>query len=166
GHPHGFFFHDLDLAVLFHDFAPPVDLLMYVDLDRTHIRATAIQGRRKRKLAVLSNFKGRHHDDADWSHISGAVTQATAPAIHGTSVHAGRAANAFQGVPEPLHSQTFRSSVIDQDDVHGRSLARSAERRCVLRYRLARGASGEQPNEDRKAFRGRNDFFDPDRAYV
>src|SRR5271155_3346285 len=166
GDPHGLFFHNRGLAVLLHDFAPPVDLLMYVDLDRTHIGAAAIQGRGERKLAVLSNLKGRHHNDADWPHISGAVTQATTSAVHRTSIHACRAANAFQGMPEPLHSQTRRSSVVDQDDVHGRSFARSAERRSVLGYPLARGASGEQPNEDRKALCGRNEFFDPDRAYV
>src|ERR1700679_2492654 len=87
GNPHGLLFHDLNLVVLLHDFAPPVNLLMDVDLDRTHIRAAAIQGRGERKLAVLSNLKGRHHDDADWSHISRAVTQATASAGHRTGVH-------------------------------------------------------------------------------
>src|ERR1700733_8762016 len=105
GDPHGLLFYTLDLLVLLHDFAPPVDLLMDVDLDRTHIRAAAIQGRGKRKLAVLSNLKGRHHDDADGSHVRGAVTQTTTSAVHRTSVHACRAANAFQGMPEPLHSE-------------------------------------------------------------
>src|ERR1700677_4876492 len=66
GDPHGLLFYDLDLAVLLHDFPPPVDLLMYVDLDWTHIRAAAIEGRGEGQLAVLSNLKGRHHDDADW----------------------------------------------------------------------------------------------------
>src|ERR1700683_5311733 len=104
--PHGLFFHNLDLVILLHNFAPSIDLLMDVDLDRTHIRATAVQCRGEREFAVLSNLKGGHHDDADGPHISGAVTQPTASAIHRTSVHACRAANAFQGVPEPLHSET------------------------------------------------------------
>src|SRR5271154_2480458 len=97
GDPHGLLFHDLDLIVLFHDLSPSVDLFMDVDLDRTHIRAAAIQGRGERKLAVLSNLKGWHHDDADWPHISGAVTQTTTSAVYRTSVHAGRATNAFEG---------------------------------------------------------------------
>src|SRR3954452_1239412 len=95
GHPHRLLLYDLDLAVVLHDFAPPVNLLMYVDLDRTNIRAAAIQGRGERKLTVLSNLKGRHHDDANWPHIGGAVTQAPASAVHRTSVHACCAANAF-----------------------------------------------------------------------
>src|SRR5271168_2462258 len=144
GHPHGFLFHDLDLVILLHDFAPSVNLLMNVDLDRTYICATAIQGRGERKFAVLSNLKGRHHDDADWPHIGGAVTQTTASAVHRTGVHACRAADAFQGMPEALHPQARRSSVVDQDYVHGRALARSPEQRSVLGDGIARGASSEQ----------------------
>src|ERR1700683_2761942 len=127
GDPHGLFLCNLDLAVVFHDFTPAVDLLMNVDLYRTYIRTTAIQGRGKTKLAVFSNLEGRHHDDADWSHIRGAVTQAATSAVDGTSVHARRAANAFQGMPKALHPQTLRSSVVDEDDVHGRAFAWSTE---------------------------------------
>src|SRR5580658_3804842 len=93
GNPHGFLFHNLNLLVLLHDFTPPVDLFVYVDLDRTHIRTAAIQGRGKRKFAVLMNLEGWHQDDANWPHISGAITEATASAVDGTGVHACRAAN-------------------------------------------------------------------------
>src|SRR6202795_1590415 len=113
--------------LLLHHLPPGVDLFMDVDLYRTDVRATAIQGRRKRKLTVAPDIESRHHDDSDRAHIGRTVAEPATPAVYGTGVHAGGTADALQRRPELLHAQAGRAAVVNQDYVHFTVLARGSK---------------------------------------
>src|ERR1700729_595524 len=127
--------------LLVHHSTPRINLLVNVDLHGAYVGATAIERGSKRQFAIAVDIEGRHHNDADRPHVGRAIAQAAAASIHWAGVHAGAAADALERRPEPFHRQSFRSAIVNDDDVHFPVLAWPAEVRSVLRNRLPSGAA-------------------------
>src|SRR5258707_8973163 len=113
--------------MLVHENTPPrIDLLVDVDLHRADIGATAVERRSEWQVAVFARVEGRIDDEADRAGVGGAVAQATAAPIDRTGVHAGAAADAFQGRPELLQAQALGPAVVHEDHMHLATRPRSA----------------------------------------
>src|SRR5208282_2493620 len=154
------------LIALGHDLAPFVDLIVDVDLYRADVGAAAVERRGVGQIAVFANIESRINDDPDRAGIGRAIAQAAAAAVDRAGVHAGAAANAFERIPEVLHAQALRSSVVDQHDVQLGARPRRAEMRGVLRDRRAQRASRQHADEDGKVLEFRNDLLDADAGNV
>src|SRR5260370_32610747 len=95
-HDHGLFLDELNLVLILHHLPPSIDLLMDVDFHRTDVRATTIQGRGERQVAVTPDVERRHHDDPNRSHVGRAVAEPTTPTVDRTGVHTGRTPDALE----------------------------------------------------------------------
>src|ERR1700676_1313574 len=119
--------------MLLHENTPPrIDLLVNVDLHRADIGATAVQRRSEWQVAVFPRVEGRIDNETDRAGIGGAIAQAAAAPIDWTGVHAGAAADAFQGRPEFLQAQTLGPAIVHEHHMHLATRPRSAKMGGVL----------------------------------
>src|SRR5260370_14405968 len=113
----------------------------------------------KWQFAVLEFIEGRIEDHTNRTGVRCPVSQTSAAAIDGASVHASAATDAFQRMPEFGHRKASAAPIVHHNDMQFAALPRSGEMRRVLRERSAFSTSRKQSQENAHIFHSRNDLL-------
>src|SRR5260370_23118667 len=113
----------------------------------------------KWQFGVLEFIEGRIEDHTNRTGVRCPVSQTSAAAVDGASVHASTATDAFQRMPEFGHRKAPAAPIVHQNDMQFAALPRSGEMRRVLRERSAFCTSREQSQENAHIFHSRNDLL-------